>query len=449
MKAGATTQRKSLLFVSPIMPAEAGNGLSMRAGGFLEAFAQDFDVTLLVIPVVDANPVINRFVKSRAKQVHVITLARHLDPLWRLCERVLAPAERIAAFAAYPRPALCRYATSPCHEEIAGLLGAEKFDVIHVMRSYLVPYMSRHLIGAQRAGACLSSLDLDDDEPLCYQHIAALLGASGCDDDAMLAGRERIKYQRQEAECLGLFQLVMCGTSAHAARVVDGDFIGIVTVVSNTVSLPFQATSMRAERDEKRVLFVGNLSYFPNIDAVRHFVAEVLPRLSLPTPARITFRVVGSAPPPTITALARTDHSEGGSGVEVIADVADVAPHYRWADLVVVPIRAGSGTRIKLLEAFSYRVPVVSTPLGAAGLDAEHGKHLLRASSPTEFADACNQLLRDRVRSDALATQAFRLVCDRYTRAAGVSSIRAAIHSAMCSVATRLGRAPASAGATK
>lgn len=449
MKAGANAQRKSLLFVSPIMPADAGNGLAMRAGGFLEAFAQDFDATVLVIPVADANPVINRFVKSRAKQVHVVTLAQHLDPLWRLCERVLAPSERIAAFAAYPRPALCRHATSPCQDEIAGLLGAEKFDVIHVMRSYLVPYVSRHLIGAQRSGACLSSLDLDDDEPLCYQHIAALLSASGCDQDAMLAGRESMKYQRHEAECLRLFQLVICGTSVHAARVVDMGFNGTVTVVSNTVSLPFQATSTRAERDEKRVLFVGNLSYFPNIDAVRHFVAEVLPRLSLLTLARIKFRIVGSAPPPTITALARNDHSEGGSCVEVIANVADVAPHYRWADLVVVPLRAGSGTRIKLLEAFSYRVPVVSTPLGVAGLNPEHGKHLLLASSPTEFADACGQLLRDRVRSDALATQAFRLVCDRYTRAAGVSSIRAAIHSAMCSAAARLRCAPASAGTSK
>lgn len=321
MKAGATT-KKALLFVSPTMPADAGNGLAMRAGGFLEAFAQDFDVTVLVIPVADANPVINRFVNDHAKQIHVVTLAPHLDPLWSLCNRVLAASERNAALAAYPRPALCRYATSPCLEEIARLLGAEKFDVVHVMRSYLVPYITRYLSGVQAGGAFFFSLDFDDDEPLCYQHIATLLSASGCDGDAVLAEQERLKYQRQEAECLRLFQLVKCGTSAHAARVVDMGFTGTVAVITNTVSLPFQATAMRTERDEKRVLFVGNLSYFPNIDAVGYFVVAVLPRLSLPAPARITFRIVGSAPPPTIAALARDNDSEGASCVEVMADVA-------------------------------------------------------------------------------------------------------------------------------
>ncbi len=431
------------------MPADAGNGLAMRAGGFLEAFAQDFDVTVLVIPLADANPVINRFVKGHAKQIHVVALAPYLDPLWSLCNRVLAPAERLAALAAYPRPALCRYATGPCHEKVERLLGAEKFDVIHVMRSYLVPYLSRYMSSAHVRGTFLPSLDLDDDEPLSYQHIAALLAADGCDDDALLAEQERLKCQRQEAECLRLFQLVMCGTRAHAARVVDMGFTGAVAVISNTVRLPRQATSTRTEPDEKRMLFVGNLSYFPNIDAVRHFVAEVLPCLSFPAPARTLFRIVGSAPAPTITELARNKDGDGASCIELVADVADVAPHYRWADLVVLPLRAGSGTRIKLLEAFSYGVPVVSTPLGAAGIDAEHGKHLLLANTPTAFADACSQLLLDRSRSDALARQAFRLVSERYARSHGISSIREAIDNAMCGVGTRHRWVPTFTGTAK
>jgi glycosyltransferase involved in cell wall biosynthesis len=98
----------------------------------------------------------------------------------------------------------------------------------------------------------------------------------------------------------------------------------------------------------------------------------------------------------------------------VVGRVPDIADELARADLVVVPIRFGSGTRLKILEAFAHRIPVVSTTLGAEGLDAEDGVHLLIADDATSMAVACARLLTDRSMRKALTLAAHALVVQRF-----------------------------------
>jgi glycosyltransferase involved in cell wall biosynthesis len=149
-------------------------------------------------------------------------------------------------------------------------------------------------------------------------------------------------------------------------------------------------------------LFVGNLGYLPNAVGARWLCDEVVPKLG---PVRVV--LAGSGPTPGTEALASRP------GVTVVADPPTVTPYYRAATVAVVPVRAGGGTRIKVLEAFAHGCPVVSTAAGAEGLPVTDGEHLLLADSADDFAAACRRLLADPNLGAALAQRA-KSVADRF-----------------------------------
>jgi glycosyltransferase involved in cell wall biosynthesis len=101
--------------------------------------------------------------------------------------------------------------------------------------------------------------------------------------------------------------------------------------------------------------------------------------------------------------------------VELLGYVDDLAAAYVASDVVIVPIRGGGGTRIKVLEAFSYRKPVVSTSIGTEGIQVEHGTHLLIGDTPEEFGWHCVDLMRDPERGEALIQAALCLVKAEYS----------------------------------
>jgi glycosyltransferase involved in cell wall biosynthesis len=154
------------------------------------------------------------------------------------------------------------------------------------------------------------------------------------------------------------------------------------------------------------ILFVGAMSWAPNVSAARFLAADVLPRVRRELPgARL--RIVGRDAGPEVHALARAD------GVEVTGTVPDVIPHLAQAHIMAVPLDAGGGTRLKILEAFAAGLPVVSTPVGAEGLDVIHGRDIWLATR-ARFAEGVVQLLKDQQRAAVLAGHARQLVIDRY-----------------------------------
>lgn len=411
-------RRPSLLFVAPILPALTGNGLAMRAGMFLDALARDFLVTLLIVPVAAGSTScrFSRFVAARTRCVVVPSLDGKLDSLWELCSRVVDPAARGAALAAYPRPAMCRYATTRYINDVQTLLAGARFEVVHVMRSYLAPYAAPLVSGKFTSSSPFTSLDLDDDEAATHRGLAALIERLGPAHEARIEAAEASKYERLESEWLPRFRRLITCTTEHAQR-IGIDFPGSrVATVPNTIRLP--PRTLRRPGAGKRILFVGNLSYLPNADGIRGFALDVLPRLRARLGGEVTLRIAGSAPGPDINAL------ETLSGVELVANPVDLAKHYAWANLAVIPLETGGGTRIKLLEAFAHGVPVVATQVGASGIAVEHRTHLLLADSPATLADACAALLSDAQLSARLSANARRLVEARYAHASGVQIIR-------------------------
>ncbi len=155
------------------------------------------------------------------------------------------------------------------------------------------------------------------------------------------------------------------------------------------------------------LLFAGAMDYPPNSDAAVFFCRAILPlvRASLPD---VKLLIVGHAPPHQVMALGR------GPGVTVTGRVDDVRPYYAQAAVSIVPLRAGSGTRLKILESMALGRPVVSTSIGCEGLDVEDGRHLLIANTPQRFAECVTRLLIDPALRERIAAEARRLVEQRY-----------------------------------
>jgi glycosyltransferase involved in cell wall biosynthesis len=153
----------------------------------------------------------------------------------------------------------------------------------------------------------------------------------------------------------------------------------------------------------KRLIFVGHLRYPPNVDAVRFLAHHILPALRARIPdARLT--VVGDGAPGALGEFS------GRDDIDLVGRVPSPLPYYQDAHVAVVPLRAGGGTRLKILEAMALGRPVVSTPLGCEGLAVEDGKHLLVADDAANFAAAVARLLTDRALVARLTLEARALV---------------------------------------
>lgn len=173
-----------------------------------------------------------------------------------------------------------------------------------------------------------------------------------------------------------------------------------VTVVPNGVDVDYFGVAPPGE--PTRLVFTGNMESVPNADAARWFCEEILDRVP---EARLD--IVGQNPTPEVLALA-------GPRATVHGAVPDVRPYVAAGGLFVVPLRIGSGTRLKILEAMAMGRPVVSTRVGAEGLGLQHGEEALLADTPQDFADAVRALMADEGLRARLAERGRRLVEERF-----------------------------------
>ncbi|HLG91653.1 MAG TPA: glycosyltransferase [Acidimicrobiales bacterium] len=246
---------------------------------------------------------------------------------------------------------------------------------------------------------------------------------------ARLAATDQAATWRQRAaRALGLedarrWRSLQHRIARRAAAVVvcsleDKERLGVAgaAVVPNCYPVPASPVGRLKVGRPPTVLFGGSLRYPPNTDAARWLVAEVGPRLRRLVPG-VRLRLAGLAPP-------EVRHLHRPPEVSVAGEVGDMSRELAVADLVAVPVRYGSGTRIKLLEAFAHRVPAVSTTAGAEGLGVADGVQLLLADEPDGFAEAAARLLSDMDLRRELADRAQRTYLERFTPSRAQARVR-------------------------
>ncbi len=305
-------------------------------------------------------------------------------------------------------------ATSGIPHEIVALRSAERskkfaqwvdppYDVVWFSKAATFEVLGRPILGP-------TIVDLDDLED---QKIEARLHAmkpESADFRAALHGVGARAQARLNASRWRSLQRAVSGTVQQVVLCSELDAsrsgAGNVTVVPNGYDVPAKPAGKVDVGVPPTIMLQGSLRYGPNADAARWLVTEIAPHIRRACP-QVEIRLVGLPDgsvarlddPPRVTVVGRVDQME---------------PELERADLVAVPIRYGSGTRVKILEAFAHRLPVVSTTLGAEGLGATPGVHLLVADDPEAFSAACIRLLEDRDLRRRLTEEAQSLFLDHF-----------------------------------
>jgi glycosyltransferase involved in cell wall biosynthesis len=286
-----------------------------------------------------------------------------------------------------PQPWFVSVMDPAAMEEALARLLREPFDLVLLEGTPLARFLPVLPAGIP----CV--LDLFD----IHSEMARRAGASAGADERRAATREAERTLAFERDAVSRCSacLAVSEQDAAAARTLLG--ATAVQVVPNGVDTSY-FTPSRDPAEPGTVLFTGRMSYAPNADAAIFFATEVLPLVQREYP-EVRFHIVGAAPPPQVSALQ-------SPAVVVHGRVDDVRPHFRNAEVVVVPVRAGGGTRLKVLEAAASAKAIVSTSLGVEGLAFEDGRDLLVADSAAAFAAATLTLLRAPATRQVLGTGA-------------------------------------------
>jgi polysaccharide biosynthesis protein PslH len=221
---------------------------------------------------------------------------------------------------------------------------------------------------------------------------------------------EYLRLKRYEQKVCDKFDLILA-VSQNDKDLLRQD-LGIkspVEVIDTGVDVEYFAPMRHIIPDHGRLLFLGSLDWMPNIDGIHWFVTNIYPQVKAKHP-HVLLDIGGRRPGESVLSLAKNDPT-----IRVCGDVKDVRPYIAAADLFIVPLRIGSGTRLKIYEAMAMEKPVVSTSIGAEGLPLQDGKHLALADSPADFADRLTALLENPEKKLQLASRGYSLVTTHYS----------------------------------
>jgi glycosyltransferase involved in cell wall biosynthesis len=353
------------LFLAPETPYPIAGGGALRSASLLEYLFRHYEVDVIVFRQPGAPDPAALFPAGRARRITVLDLpanrrslaARAVRNAGRVARRVPPLVDRFAGFSA----------------AVAGAVQGRRYQLGVIEHSWCAPYLE------QIAPSCARTvLDLHNVESVLHARCAAADGGA-----AAMAHRVFEQASRKlEETWLPRFSEVLATSPQDAALVRDISPQATVTVYPN--SLP--PVPRPAAAGEEAVVFSGNMEYHPNTSAVAFFRREVWPRLRDRWP-NLVWRLVGRNP----GAVAR--FTGGDPRIQVVGPVEDAVTELARSRVAVVPLLAGSGTRLKILEAWAAALPVVSTTLGGEGLPIRDQETALVADGGEAFAAAVTRLL--------------------------------------------------------
>ena len=373
-------RRLKVLFLVTRLPVPPWRGDQVRAYHHLRLLAARHDVTCAAL-------VLTRPSASACAAVEALGVRLEVVPLG------LA-----GALPALARPLLgdrrplqvLLFVRARARRRLARLMDAGGFDLVHAQLVRAAPYLPP---GTAAVIDLIDALSVNFARRAGREHGPL----------ARIAAWEAARLARYEAELVASARtcLVVSETERRALGAPAS-----LRVVPNGVDTTTFAY-VEAGRPPLRLVFAGNLGYFPNADAATWLLRDILPRVRAAVPGA-ELRLVGARPGRRLRALA------AAPGVSLAANVPAMAPELAAATLAIVPLRAGSGLQNKVLEAMAAGTPVVATPRAVAGIGVVPGEHLLVADDAEGLAVAASALLGDPARARTLARAARALVEERY-----------------------------------
>lgn len=217
--------------------------------------------------------------------------------------------------------------------------------------------------------------------------------------------REYKKFAREEIEICRKHDAILV-TSARDKAILDADVPDVPKfVVPNGVETSYFKPSTISP-EPSALIFTGMMAYVPNYDGMVYFLDHIFPLIQREVPEAKIY-IVGNRPP-------RELRKRASKQVVITGYVEDVRPFVWRASVYVVPLRMGSGTRLKVLEAMAMKKPIVTTSIGCEGIDVRHGESVLIADTPHAFAHAVVELLRRPELQSTLIQNGYDLVRSSY-----------------------------------
>ena len=380
-----------VLFISLAPPWPPDNGLTLRAWAVLRALASRAKVTLLMF-VPPGTPSGYSELQEICEAVEAVPLA---------LTSLTSGANYLGRLRSLFSPApygMTRFVSPEIRERIAGLLQALHFDAVVCETVYPLDNLP--------AGDVPLVVDEQNIEHQLIERYAALEKNPAKRWYALIEAK---KLKRAEARACAAARMVLCCSEPDRAGLERLCPQAQVRVVPNVVDTDL-FTAAPGAVEPRMVLFQGGMDWFPNRDAVEYFVSAILPKLRRRI-AGVKFVIAGRSPSPEFRR-----RFEALPGVEFTGTLPDLRPVIGRAAVCVVPLRVGSGTRLKILEAAAAGKAVVSTSVGAEGLEFENGREIVLEDDPARFANAVAKLLRDSAAAARMGQAAREKVQDRYSQ---------------------------------
>jgi glycosyltransferase involved in cell wall biosynthesis len=364
--------------------------------GLMTQLAQRHDLTAVML--VDEEFDIEECRRAMQAYCRDVVLVRNPYGRGGFAKRLLQ-LQSLASIQSFDR---LRVTVPALQQALNRVLCGRRFDIVNLE----FPYLGHCVLRQAPIGEKPPLLVVDSHE-IAYD-LARQFAVAGANFGRRLyAGANWRKLKREE---LGIYReadgVYLCSTEDEQ-RLLEEVPEARTAVIPNAADVDYyQPRPTDPSPDGRTVVYFGLLSTIPNIDAVTHFVRDIWPLIAEAHP-EARCKIIGGRPPQSLLALA-------GSRIELTGFVPDLRPHLAAAAAVVVPLRLGGGTRLKIVEAMAMGKAIVSTSLGAEGIEAVPGRDILIEDEPAAFADAVSRLLAEPNLAARIGQSARRQAIERY-----------------------------------
>ena len=357
-----------ILFLSPTVPFPLTDGGRIRVFNLLKQIAEKSDITLLALQTQPTDEEGVAELQQLGVQVHLVPNAPTLP---RVSLRTL-----INAFHRQQPITVARYDLPAYRQKFKELIATEDYDLVHYEMFHTAQFHT----------------ETDLPGVLSQQNVDSEIWRRLCDETAnpfykFVYWTQQRAFQRYERVLSPKFDAVTCTSDIDATVFQHHCAEDAIAIIPNGVDVMHFQPDFTTEAPA-HLIYIGSMDWYPNEDAVAFFADEILSGIQSEVP-EVQFSIVGGNP------SARVQKLEEREGVIVAGRVPEIKPYFAEATVFVVPLRIGSGTRLKILEALAMGKAIVSTSVGAEGLDLKDGEEIFIADEPKPFAEAVTRLLTD------------------------------------------------------